>query len=35
MLSEVLFSIEGCNKGGCRLFYQDFNKNTEFLFAYH
>ena len=33
--SEVLFSIEGYNRGGYRLFYKDFNKKAEFLFAYH
>ena len=32
--SEVLFAVGGFAKDGYRLFYQDFNKRTEFLF-YH
>ena len=33
--SEVLFSIDGYNKGGYRLFYQNFNRSAEFIFYYH
>jgi len=33
--SEVLFRIDGYNKGGYRLFYRDFSKSAEFLFNYH
>jgi len=33
--SEVLFSINGYNKGGYRLFYEDFSKSVEFIFTYH
>ncbi len=33
--SEVLFSIDGYNEGGYRLFYQNFNKSAEFVFYYH
>jgi len=33
--SEVLFSIDGYDKGGYRLFYQDFDKSAEFVFSYH
>lgn len=33
--SEVLFSIKGYNKGGYRLFYQDFTRSAEFVFNYH
>jgi hypothetical protein len=33
--SEVLFSIDGYNMGGYRLFYRDFTRSTEFLFYYH
>lgn len=32
---EVLFSIDGYNRGGYRLFYQDFSKRAEFIFFYH
>lgn len=33
--SEVLFSIAEHNRGGYRLFYQDFAKSAEFVFHYH
>jgi len=33
--SAVLFSIDGYDKGGYRLFYQDFMRSAEFLFSYH
>lgn len=33
--SEVLFSINGYNTGGYRLFYQDFTQSAEFVFHYH
>lgn len=33
--SAVLFSIDGYNTGGYRLFYSDFSKSAEFLFNYH
>jgi len=33
--SEVLFSIDGYNKGGYRLFYQNFTRSAEFIFYYH
>jgi hypothetical protein len=33
--SEVLFSIKGYNKGGYRLFYQNFTRSAEFIFYYH
>jgi hypothetical protein len=33
--SEVLFSIAGYNRGGYRLFYDDFKESAEFLFGYY
>ena len=33
--SEVLFSINGYNSGGYRLFYKNFTQSAEFLFHYH
>jgi hypothetical protein len=33
--SEVLFSIRAYNEGGYRLFYQNFQRNAEFVFHYH
>src|ERR1700733_1127830 len=33
--SEVLFSIDGYDEGGYRLFYQSFSKSAEFVFSYH
>lgn len=33
--SEVLFSIDGDNKGGYKLFYDDFRKQESFEFHYH
>jgi hypothetical protein len=33
--SEVLFSIDGYNMGGYRLFYRDFTQSVEFLFHYN
>jgi hypothetical protein len=32
--SELLFSIDGYNMGGYRLFYRDFTQSAEFLFHY-
>lgn len=33
--SEVLFQVEGYNRGGYRLFYRNFSRSAEFLFSYH
>jgi hypothetical protein len=33
--SEILFSIDGYNKGGYRLFYRNFTRSAEFEFSYH
>ena len=33
--SAVLFSIDGYNMGGYRLFYSDFSKSAEFSFNFH
>lgn len=33
--SEVLFSIDRYNRGGYKLFYDDFKKSVEFIFSYH
>ena len=33
--SEVLFSIDGYNMGGYRLFYRNFTRSAEFEFSYH
>jgi hypothetical protein len=33
--SEVIFAIDGYNKGGYELFYDDFKKHVEFEFSYH
>jgi hypothetical protein len=33
--SEVLFSIDGRNTGGYRLYYQKFTRSAEFVFYYH
>lgn len=33
--SEVLFSIDGYNRGGYILFYSDFRKRSAFEFSYH
>lgn len=33
--SEVVFSIDGYDKGGYKLFYDDFKKHATFEFGYH
>jgi len=33
--SEILFSIDGYNEGGYRLFYRNFSRSAEFVFHYH
>jgi hypothetical protein len=33
--SEVVFAIDGYNKGGYELFYDNFKKHVEFEFSYH
>jgi hypothetical protein len=33
--SAILFSIDGYNRGGYRLFYRDFTQKAEFEFSYH
>ncbi len=33
--SEVIFAVDAYNTGGYRLFYQDFQKNVEYIFHYH
>ncbi|HEX7286727.1 MAG TPA: hypothetical protein VF532_11140 [Candidatus Angelobacter sp.] len=33
--SEVVFSINSDNRGGYRIFYDDFRKKAEFKFSYH
>ncbi len=33
--SEVLFAIDGYNRGGYELFYDDFKKHVRFEFSYH
>ena len=33
--SEVVFSIEGYDRGGYRIFYDDFKRNATFEFGYH
>jgi len=33
--SEVLFSIDGYNRGGYQLFYDDFKKHAVSEFSYH
>jgi len=33
--SEVLFSTDGYNEGGYRLFYRGFTQKAEFIFHYH
>ncbi len=33
--SELLFSISQHNRGGYRIFYDDFRKHAEFAFSYH
>ena len=33
--SELMFSIDDYNRGGYRLFYDDFKKHAEFKFGYH
>ena len=33
--SEILFSIRGYDKGGYRIFYQDFSRSAEFVISYH
>jgi hypothetical protein len=33
--SEVLFAIDGDNRGGYRLFYEDFKKEAVFEYSYH
>ncbi len=33
--SELVFAIDGYNRGGYRLFYDDFRQRAEFEFSYH
>jgi hypothetical protein len=33
--SEVVFAIDGYDRGGYKLFYDDFRKNATFEFSYH
>jgi hypothetical protein len=33
--SELVFSIDDYNRGGYKLFYDDFNKRVDFEFGYH
>ncbi|HUY82895.1 MAG TPA: hypothetical protein VMU92_14300 [Acidobacteriaceae bacterium] len=33
--SALLFSLEGYNTGGYRLYYQEFKKNVEYVVHYH
>jgi hypothetical protein len=33
--SEIVFSIDGYNRGGYKLFYDDFAKHASFEFNYH
>lgn len=33
--SELVFAIDGYNRGGYRLFYDDFRSRAEFEFSYH
>ena len=33
--SEVVFVIEGYNRGGYELFYDDFRKHAIFEYSYH
>jgi len=33
--SELVFSIDGYNRGGYKLFYDDFSRFATFEFGYH
>ena len=33
--SELVFSIDDYNRGGYRLFYDDFSRSAKFEFGYH
>ncbi|MGE5112747.1 MAG: hypothetical protein ACM3JB_17915 [Acidobacteriaceae bacterium] len=33
--SELIFSIDDCNRGGYKLFYEDFKQKAVFEFSYH
>jgi len=33
--SEVIFQISGYNRGGYKMYYQDFQKSVAFVFGYH
>jgi hypothetical protein len=33
--SELIFSIDGYNRGGYKLFYDDFSRHATFEFSYH
>lgn len=33
--SALVFSIDDYNRGGCKIFYDGFNRMTSFEFSYH
>jgi hypothetical protein len=33
--SELLFSLNDYNRGGYRIYYDDFKKSADFKFSYH